>query len=124
MVRSRFGEEDEVVLSELARVELMSVFHRRLRERVWSQRDFQRIIRQFSQDDIGGCWLWVPLDGVIVEQAVKTYTSLVENVFLRAADCLHLVTALYHGFTEIYTHDKHQIQAAPALGISASVIPP
>jgi uncharacterized protein len=118
-VRSRLDAEDQVFLSELARAELMAVFHRRLRESKWTREEFRTLVRQFSKDDIGGYWAWVPLNGIIVEQAVKIYTTLPESVFLRTADCLHLVTALHHGFSEIYTHDIHQMQAASALGLTS-----
>lgn len=118
-VRACLDAEDNVAFSELARAELMGVFHRRLRERKWTKDEFLAAVRQFSKDDIGGYWTWLPLDGVIVEQAVKTYATLPEKIFLRTADCLHLITALHHGFPAIHTHDAHQIQAAPALGLSA-----
>jgi predicted nucleic acid-binding protein len=38
-------------------------------------------------------------------------------VFLRSADCLHLVTALRHSFDEIYTYDIRQSDAAGVLGL-------
>jgi predicted nucleic acid-binding protein len=117
-VQARLDVEDQVFLSELARAELMAVFHRRLRERKWTGQQFHTVVRQFSRDDIGGYWYWAPLDGVIVEQAVKVYTTLPETVFLRTADCLHLVTAVHHGFSEIHTHDAHQTRAASALGLT------
>jgi uncharacterized protein len=117
-VRARLDKEDQVALSELARAELMGVFHRRLREHKWTKDEFLAVVRQFSNDDIGGFWSWLPLDSVIVEQSVKTFTTLPATIFLRTADCLHLVTALHHGFQEIHTHDTHQIQAASALGLS------
>ena len=114
----RFVEAaDEVYASELVRVELMSVFHRRWREGKWDQADFLAAVRQFSADDIGGFWNWLPLDSTIVEAAAKTYTTLPASKFLRSADCLHLVTALHQNFTEIYTYDAHQSVAAPALGL-------
>lgn len=121
-VRLRFDDEDQVVLSELARAELMAVFHRRQREGRWTRDEFLAAVRQFSQDDFGGYWTWLPLDGSMVEQAVKTFTTLPPQIFLRTADCLHLVTALHHGFSAIHTHDTHQIQAAEALGLQAIVI--
>ena len=121
-VRSRLDADEQIVLSELARAELMAVFHRRLRERIWTRDEFQTTVRQFAKDDIGGYWSWVALNGLIVEQSVKIYTTLPESIFLRTADCLHLVTALYHGFTEIHTHDAHQTKAASALGLSSVLI--
>lgn len=122
LVRERLDQEDHIALSELARAELMGVFHRRLRERKWTNSEFLAAVRQFSQDDIGGYWSWLPLDGVIVEQSVKTFTTLPENIFLRTADCLHLVTALHHGFSCVHTHDAHQMAAASALGLTAARI--
>ena len=118
-VRSRLDADEQVLASQLARAELMAVFHRRLRERTWSRKEFDSVVRQFSQDDISGYWSWLPLDTVVVEQAVKIYTTLPERIFLRTSDCLHLVTALRHGFTEICTHDHHQIQAASTLGLTS-----
>jgi uncharacterized protein len=121
-VRVRLDQESQVALSELARAEIMGVFHRRLREKKWTAKVFRTVVRQFARDDIGGYWSWLPLDGMIVDLSMKTYTTLPEDVFLRTADCLHLVTALHHGFSVIHTHDAHQIKAASALGLTAELI--
>jgi uncharacterized protein len=121
-VRNRLDNEDQVSLSELARVELMGVFHRRLREHRCTQDDFLILVRQFTQDDIGGHWTWLPLDSLILEQSAKVFTILPKNIFLRTADCLHLLTALRHGFQEIHTHDIHQTQAASVVGLKAVLI--
>lgn len=120
-VRKRLETEDEVCLSELARPELMGVFHRRLREGKWTHADFLAAARQFSHDDIGGFWTWLPLTGPIIEAAANIYTTLPETVFLRSADCLHLVTALHHNFAQIHTCDAHPTRAATALGITAAI---
>ncbi len=121
-VRQRLESEDMVHVSELARPEIMAVFHRRLREGKWTQADFTAAVRQFSADDIAGFWSWLALDATITEAAAKIYATLPASVFLRTSDCLHLVTAIRHNFTEIYTHDKHQTAAAGALGLIAVAI--
>jgi predicted nucleic acid-binding protein len=118
-VRPLLEGENEVCLSELARVELMGVFHRRLREGKWTRADFEAAVRQFTHDDVGGFWTWLPLEGTVVESAARMYTTLPGSVFLRSADCLHLVTALQHKFDHIHTFDTHQAKAAPALGLIA-----
>jgi len=97
----------------------MSVFHRRLREGIWTQTDFFAAVRQFSKDDLSGFWTWLPLDKPIIEAAARTYATLPGTVFLRSSDCLHLVTALRHNFAEIYTYDTHQCAAAAVLGLRA-----
>ncbi len=117
-VRAKLESEDQVLVSELVRVELMGVFHRQLREKRWTHSQFLTAVRQFSNDDVGGFWTWLALDGAIMEAAAKIYTTLPDSVFLRSADCLHLVTAIHHGFTDIFTYDRHQTLAAPALGIA------
>ncbi len=118
-VRRRLEAEDEVCLSELARPELLGVFHRRLREKNWTRREFLAAARQFSHDDIGGFWTWLPLDRAITQAAAQIYPTLPETVVLRSSDCLHLVTALHYHFTEICTYDTHQAAAAPVLGLKA-----
>ncbi|BET69333.1 hypothetical protein ASA1KI_42510 [Opitutales bacterium ASA1] len=123
-VRLRLEAEDQVCVSDLVRVELMGVFHRRLREGKWTQADFNTAMRQFANDEIGGFWTWLPLDGRVVELAAKSFATLPAGVFLRASDCLHLVTALQHGFSEIHTHDRHQAAAASALGLVPVAISP
>ena len=121
-VLRRLEAEDEVCVSELVRVELMAVFHRRLREGRWTRAEFLAAVRQFSTDDIGGFWTWLPLDRAVLEAAEKTYTTMPDDVFLRSTDCIHLVTALHHNFAEIYTHDKHQTTAAAAFGLGPIAI--
>src|ERR1019366_922199 len=111
-MRKLLEAEDQVFISELVRVELMSVFHRQLREKKWTRDKFLTAVRQFTNDDIGGFWTWLALDATIIEAAAKTYTTLPDNVWLRSADCLNLVTAMHHGFTEIYTFDVNQSAAA------------
>ncbi len=102
-VRAALDTADHVLASELAKAELMAVFHRRWREGKWREPVFRAHCRQFARDDASGLWTWMPV------------TS--GTVFLRTADCVHLLTALQHGFSEIHTHDTHQFAAAASLGL-------
>jgi len=117
-MRARLESEDQVCVSELARTELMGVFHRQLREKTWERNKFLTAIRQFNHDDIAGFWTWLPLDSAVIKAAAQVYTTLPDSVFLRSADCLHLVTALRHNFAEIYTYDSRQSAAAGVLGLT------
>ncbi len=117
-MRKLLERADRVCFSELGRAELMAVFHRRLREGTWSRRDFLAAVRQFQHDDLAGFWTWLPVDSFILRAAAEVYTTLSATVFLRSSDCIHLVTALHHNFTEFLTFDAHQTQAAAALGLT------
>jgi len=121
-VRTRLDREERVLASELAKVELMAVFHRRLRERSWTRTEFLAVVRQFTKDDVAGYWGWIPLETALMNQVARVYDTLPETVHLRTADCIHLITALQAGLTEIHTHDHHQIQAAAGLGLSVVTI--
>lgn len=117
ILRDLIQGEDGVCVSDLVRPELMAVFHRRLREKAWSQRDFAAAIRQFQSDDLAGFWTWLPLDSQILGAAATAFTTLPTDVFLRSSDCIHIVTALHHGFNELVTYDVHQLKAAAAMGL-------
>ncbi len=121
-MRRLLSGENEACLSELARPELMSVFHRLRRDGIWTRADFLAAVRQFSQDDVGNFWTWLPLDKTIVDAAAQAYLTLPETIFLRSSDCLHLVTALHYNFAEIHTYDHHQTKAASALGLKAVAV--
>jgi predicted nucleic acid-binding protein len=118
-VRAVFEAELKICASELARVEVMATFHRRLREKKCSRSDFQNAVNQFTRDDIADYWTWLPLAPAITEAAARTFMTLSPAVFLRASDCIHLITALHHKFDTIHTHDIHQSAAATTLGLKA-----
>lgn len=118
-VRKRLDAEDGVTLSDLARAELLGVFHRRLREGRWDRAAFQAAVRQFRRDESGGFWTWAPLNTQVTDRAAEAFTTLPDDVFLRTADCIHLVTAIMHTFDSIHTHDRHQLAAASAFGLQA-----
>jgi predicted nucleic acid-binding protein len=117
-VRRILEDADQVCVSELMRPELMSVFHRRLREGTWSRRFFLAAIRQFQHDDLAGFWAWMPVDGSVLKAAAAAFATLPPTVFLRSSDCIHLITALQNGFTDFFTFDAHQTRAAAALGLT------
>jgi len=116
-VRRAFESSQQIQASELARVELMSVLHRRLREKKWTEAQFLSATNQFTRDDLAGCWKWLPLAPAVTEAAAQTFATLPANIFLRASDCIHLVTALHHKIDTIHTHDRHQAAAATTLGL-------
>lgn len=118
-VRAALDGAAEVFCSELARVELLSVFHRRLREGVWTPAAFQAAVRQFQRHEVSGFWTWLPLEAKVIESAAHVFLTLPACVYLRSSDCLHLVSALHFNYSEIHTHDKHQSAAAAALGLRA-----
>jgi hypothetical protein len=117
-IRRLLEHADQACVSELVRPEIMAVFHRRLREGSWNRRDFLAAVRQFQHDDLAGFWTWLPIDGFILRAAAEIFATLPSEIFLRSSDCIHLITALHHNFTEFLTFDAQQTRAAAALGLT------
>lgn len=101
-----------------ARLEVLSVFHRKLREGQVTASEFQLLCDQFETDCAKGVWSWFPVTWQLLETAGQFYRSLPATVFLRAADALHLASAKDKGFTEIYSNDRHLLAAAPHFGLT------
>jgi predicted nucleic acid-binding protein len=116
-VRVRLGEAEEVVLSALGRVEIMSAFYQRLSKHLWHQKQFSKMVNQFEKDNLQGVWEWLPIDNAVIEYSARVYLQLPPGLFLRASDCIHIATAVRSNHSKIHTHDQRQAKAAEALGL-------
>jgi predicted nucleic acid-binding protein len=97
--------------------EVISAFHRKLRERAISLRLYEIILREFLNETRGGAFRWLPLSDRIFERVELVYAKLPATIFLRAADALHLSTASENGFREIHSNDAKLLSAAPHFGL-------
>jgi predicted nucleic acid-binding protein len=121
-VRDRLNAEDQVFICAWGRAELMAVLHRQLREKKWNREIFVTVTQQFLRDDADGLWSWTPVDSELLSLAVQTYLTIPAEVFLRTADCVHLVSAIRWGYGDFYTHDTRQRAAAAYLGLNPLAI--
>jgi predicted nucleic acid-binding protein len=96
----------------LGRLEVASVFHRKWREGAFPDAAFREVSDQFADDCAAGLWQWLPITPALVEAATRAIRFLPKTVFLRSADALHLTCAREHGFEEIYSSDRHVLDAA------------
>lgn len=116
--------EGAVASSILARIEVSAVFHRKLREKELNASDYREICAQFAQDCQAGVWQFLPFTAALAEIASSMFEKARPGLFLRSADCLHLVTALEAEFSEIHSNDRHLLAAAPFFGLrGVNVIP-
>ena len=96
----------------LARIEVASVFHRKLREGAINASIHRELCLQFSADIAAGVWAFMPITDSLSLSAQSAYQNLPSTVYLRFADCLHLCAAAEAGFKEIYSNDRHLLAAA------------
>jgi predicted nucleic acid-binding protein len=104
--------------SEWTWVELHSVFHRYLREEKMTAAEVELLIGRAEADRTAGVWTFIPLDHLILENAATAYRTLRPNVFLRASDCLHLITAQRHRISAFYSSDRQLLRAAREFGLT------
>ena len=101
----------------IARLEVVAVFHRKLREQAISAAAHRELHRQFTEDISRGVWRLLPATDPLLAKAQSAFETIPPTVFLRAADCLHLASASDAGFTEIYSNDRHLLAAASRFGL-------
>ena len=101
----------------LGRLELHAALHRRLREGRLTVESLDILLRQLRVDESVGLWEWLPLTARIRAAVADVYGKLSRDVFLRTGDAVHLLSAREYGLTEIYSHDRHLLEAAPHAGV-------
>ncbi len=108
---------ERVASSSLARAELAAVFHRNHRESRLGAESYDLILRQYQSDLRSNLWEWFPVENRFWGLIETCFSDLEPSVFLRGADAIHLVTAKAHGFSEVFTNDRHLLAACEALGL-------
>jgi predicted nucleic acid-binding protein len=111
------AQSERIASAAIARLEVAAVFHRKLRERAISAAIHRELHHQFTRDVGDGVWRLLPMTEVLLVNAQTAFAKLPSSLFIRSADCLHLVAAREAGFTEIYSNDRHLLAAASHFGL-------
>ncbi len=121
-VRDLARHHDRVACSAFGRLELHAALHRKLREQELAREQLTTVLDQFELDEEQRLWNWLPLTEFILASVVSSFRTLPEDVFLRTADAVHLVTAKSHAFREVYSNDIRILAAAAHFGLRAKNI--
>jgi predicted nucleic acid-binding protein len=111
------AETDHIACCQHGQAEVISAFHRKLREGSIDPRDLRTLLTEFENDCAAGAYRWLPLSPAVVTRLTKTYATLPASVALRAADAIHLACAADAGFREIYSNDARLLLAAGFTGL-------
>ena len=117
LVQRKAVEAGAVACALHGKLETAAVFHRKQREGGMTQSEYHLLRAQFETDISNGLWSWLPIGTSLVDSSIRRLGILSPDVFVRSSDTLHLVSATDHGFTEIYSSDKHLLTAAPHFGL-------
>lgn len=116
-VRALARKDESIACSAYGKMELYAALHRKFREGEVTGIQLKIIFRQIELDDSQHLWNWLSLTEFIMASVVGSFRMLPENVFVRTADAVHLVTAKTSGFSDIYSNDTHLLSAASHFGL-------
>lgn len=116
-VRAHAATVFEIHTALHGRAEFASAAFRKIREGTATSADFLRLVAQFSEDVASTTIVLLPLTDAILDRVETVFASAPATTCLRAADALHLATAVENGFSEIYSNDKHVLAAAALFGL-------
>ena len=94
------------------RLELYAAFKRHVREGRLTEKNAMNSLRLLKRDERAGIWQWIPISEQLIFEACRRMASLRSNIYVRAADALHLACAAENGFSAVYSHDRHLLAAA------------
>ena len=118
----RFAGTERICSALLGKAEVVSSFHRKFREGAFDQVHLNLLLRQFATDCDAGAFEWLPFSESVIDRLSATYSSLPENVALRASDGIHLASAAENGFDEIFSNDRRLLTAAPFFKLAGTDI--
>jgi predicted nucleic acid-binding protein len=114
----RVAEAAEVIYSSaLCMAEIACATHRATRDRFLSAEQAAAARRAFQTHLREGFVLLVPVTESVLYAVQAQVARMPRNVFLRSGDALHLGTAAYAGFSEIWSNDRRMLRAAPHFGV-------
>ncbi len=123
-VRKLAGAGRTIASAWHAQAEIVAAFHRAFREGRLQHGTYLSVLEQFINDSRDGLYHWLPLTDAIQQRLEQFFRKAPGTTFLRAADALHLACAAEHGFTEVYSNDRHFLAVAPLFGLrGVNVIP-
>jgi predicted nucleic acid-binding protein len=121
-VRETARSGEGLYTSALVIAELACAFHRSLREGTLTPRTARTARDQFLADVRSEVWMLLPITDHILNRIESLTRALPHEIFLRAGDAIHIVSAVEAGFSEIWTNDRHLLAAAAHFGLKGRSI--
>jgi predicted nucleic acid-binding protein len=108
----------QICSADHAQAEVPAAIHRAFREGRLDPTVFTASLEQFASDQGSELIKWLPFSSGLLAGMPARFAQVPRTTFLRAADALHLACAAEHGFTEIYSNDRHLLAAARLFGLN------
>jgi predicted nucleic acid-binding protein len=116
-VRALIRRADSLVSSAWCLTEVACVLHRHLLEGSLSPMQARALAEAFREHVDSGFWNLAPVSDRLLRRVSLLVGGLPRDVYIRAGDAAHLITALDLNEPEIWTNDRHLLAAAPHFGL-------
>jgi predicted nucleic acid-binding protein len=123
-VRQTAQSATELYTSAFTIAELACALHRNCREGTLTPAAERTARDQFLEDVQKETWILVPVTERILRQVELLTRTMPRDMFLRAGDAIHIVSAVEAGFHEIWTNDRHLLAAAANFGLTGRTVKP
>ena len=117
-VRALIRNADSLASSVWAVGEVVWAFHRHFRVGELDCPQYQQLVDTFTKHVDDGVWTLAPLTDRLLRKMTILARAMPATVFLRTADAVHLTTAQDLGESEIWSNDKHLLDAAKYFGLT------
>ena len=108
---------DHVACAAHGQAEMIAAFHCKLREGAIRPAAYAALLGQVRAHHEAGAIRWLAPDDETFSRIGEVYAKLPPAVYLRAADAIHLATAVECGFRFVYSNDVHLLAAAEHFAI-------
>jgi len=116
-VKALLSDTDKIAVAWHGRAEYASILLRKRREGPDSTEQLTSLWNQYQADCQLGLIEFLPLSEAVMSRLEYVLVSAPSDTYIRAADALHLACAAEHGFTEVYSNDRHFLTAASLFGL-------
>lgn len=123
-VKALLAETGQLATAWHGRAEFASILLRKRREASDTPEQLASLDDQFRIDCRTALIEFLPLTEAVMIRLESVLASAPATTNIRASDALHLACAAEHGFTEVYSNDRHFLATAPLFGLrGVDVIP-
>jgi predicted nucleic acid-binding protein len=123
-VKGLLSTTDRLATAWHGRAEFASILLRKRRKGADPPEALASLESQFQQDLQSDLVRFLPLTEPMMLRLEGILRDAPSSTNIRAADALHLACAVEHGFTEVYSNDRHFLACAPLFGLrGVNVIP-
>ena len=117
-VRDLVRKADMISSSLWAFAEFHVVLHRRVREGSCTRADASGLATRFSAHIEDGLWNLIPVTEALLRRTSALMLAAPPDLFLRAADAVHLMTAQQAGEWEVWSNDRQMLASAAYFGLA------